>query len=47
MKSKMTVVSLSGDEKAKWDGIFKQTRQRLAQGTFSADLVNRLEALAR
>ena len=47
MKGKMTVVSLSSDERAKWDAIFKQTRTRLAQGTFSADLVSRLEALAR
>jgi TRAP-type C4-dicarboxylate transport system substrate-binding protein len=47
MKSKMTVVSLSADEKSKFDAIFKQTRQRLKQGVFSADLVDRVEALAR
>ncbi len=47
MKGKMTVVTLSADEKSKWDAIFKQTRQRLAQGTFSPDLVAKLEALAR
>jgi TRAP-type C4-dicarboxylate transport system substrate-binding protein len=47
MKGKMTVVTLSGDEKAKWDGIFKQVRQRLSQGTFSPDLVNKLERLAQ
>jgi TRAP-type C4-dicarboxylate transport system substrate-binding protein len=47
MKGKMTVVSLSADEKAKWDAIFKQARARLKQGVFSPDLVDKLEALAR
>ncbi len=47
MKGKMTVVTLSADEKAKWQGIFKQVRQRLAQGTFPADLVSKLEKLAQ
>jgi len=47
LKGKMTVVTLSPDEKAKWDAIFKQTRVRLAQGTYPADLVAKLEALAR
>ena len=47
MKTKMTVVKLSADERAKWEAVFKQTRQRLAQGTFSPDLVAKLEALAK
>ena len=47
MKGKMTVVTLTADQKAKWDGIFKQVRQRLAQGTFSPDLVAKLEGLAK
>jgi TRAP-type C4-dicarboxylate transport system substrate-binding protein len=47
MKSKMTVVKLSADERAKWEAVFKQTRQRLAQGTFSPDLVAKLEGLAK
>jgi TRAP-type C4-dicarboxylate transport system substrate-binding protein len=47
MKSKMTVVNLSADEKAKWDGIFKQVRARLTQGTFSPDLVTKLEGYAK
>jgi TRAP-type C4-dicarboxylate transport system substrate-binding protein len=47
MKTKMTVINLSADEKSKWDGIFKQVRQRLAQGTFSPDLIAKLEALAK
>jgi TRAP-type C4-dicarboxylate transport system substrate-binding protein len=47
IKGKMTVVTLSADEKSKWDGIFRQTRQRLAQGVFPADLVARVEGLAK
>jgi TRAP-type C4-dicarboxylate transport system substrate-binding protein len=47
MKGKMTVVTLSGDEKSKWDAIFKQTRARLKQGVFPADIVDKLEALAK
>ena len=45
LKGKMTVVS-GGDTNA-WQNIFTQVRQRLAQGTFSPDLVAKLEALAR
>ena len=44
---KMTVVNLTDDQKAKWAAVFQQTRDRLKQGTFSPDLVNRLEALAK
>jgi TRAP-type C4-dicarboxylate transport system substrate-binding protein len=47
MKEKMTVVTLSGDEKAKWDAIFKTVHQRLGQSTFSPDLIAKLEALSR
>jgi TRAP-type C4-dicarboxylate transport system substrate-binding protein len=47
MKGKMTVVNLSADDKAKWDAVFKQVRQRLVQGTFSPDLMAKLEALAK
>jgi len=47
MKSKMKVITLSADQKAKWDGVFKQVRARLAQGTFSPDLVSKLEGLAK
>ena len=47
MSGKMTVTKLSPDEKAKWDGVYKQTRQRLAQGTFSPDLVTKLEGYAK
>jgi hypothetical protein len=35
------------DERSKWEAIFKQTRDRLKQGTFPADLINKLEALAK
>ncbi len=47
LKGKMTVVNLSDDEKGKWDGVFKQVRQRLAQGTFDPGLIAKLEQLAR
>lgn len=47
MKGKMTVVTLSADEKSKFTAVYKQTRQRLAQGTFSAELVTKLEGYAR
>ena len=47
MKSKMTVIKLTADERAKWEAVFKQTRQRLAQGTFSPELVAKLEGLAK
>ncbi|WP_257447547.1 TRAP transporter substrate-binding protein DctP [Archangium lipolyticum] len=47
MKTRMTVITLTADERAKWDSVFKQTRQRLAQGTFSPELVAKLEGLAK
>jgi TRAP-type C4-dicarboxylate transport system substrate-binding protein len=47
MKGKMTVVTLTGEEEAKWDSLFKQVRARLAQGTFSPELVSKLEGLAQ
>lgn len=47
LKGKMTVVTLSSDEKTLWDGLFKQARQLLDQGTFSPELVSKLEALAQ
>lgn len=47
MKGKMTVVTLSAAEKAAWEGVYKQVRQRLGQGTFSADLISKLEGLAK
>lgn len=47
MSGKMTVVKLTEDEKRVWDGIFRQVRQRLTQGTFSPDLMSKLEGLAK
>lgn len=46
-RGKMTLSTLSDDDKTKWGAIFKQTRQKLAQGTFSQDLVTRLEAFGQ
>lgn len=45
LKGKMTLVTLSGGEKDAWKGVFKQVRQRLSQGAFSADLVSRVEGM--
>jgi TRAP-type C4-dicarboxylate transport system substrate-binding protein len=47
MKGKMTVVQVSPDDVGKWTGIFKQVRARLSQGTFSPDLVSRIEGYAK
>lgn len=40
-------MSLGHGERAMPQTGFKQTRQRLAQGTFSTDLIAKLEKLAR
>ncbi|MDI3286968.1 TRAP transporter substrate-binding protein DctP [Polyangium sp. 15x6] len=45
LKGKMTVIELTADQKAKWQGLFKQVRGRLAQGTFPADVITKLEGL--
>lgn len=45
LKGKMTVVELSGGEREQWKKIFKDARARMGQGTFSADLVARLEGM--
>ncbi len=45
LKGKMTVVELTSAEQDKWKGVFKQVRGRLAQGTFSPELVSRIEAM--
>jgi TRAP-type transport system periplasmic protein len=47
IKGKMKVVTWSADEKAKWEALFKQARQKLAQGTFSADMVGKIEGYAK
>ncbi len=46
LKGKMTVVTLTSDEKDKWKAIFKQVRVRLSQGTFSSDLVSKIEGFS-
>lgn len=47
LKGKMTVITLSAAEQAKWDALYKQVRQRLSQGTFSPDLITKLEGFAK
>lgn len=46
-KTKMTVVTLSAAEQEAWKTFYAQVRQKLTQGTFSSDLVTRLETLAK
>jgi hypothetical protein len=43
----MKVVTLTAEEKAKSDAVYKQVRQKLAEGTFSPELVTKLETLAK
>jgi TRAP-type C4-dicarboxylate transport system substrate-binding protein len=47
LKGKMKVVTWTADEKAKWEALFKKARQTLAQGTFSADMVSKIEGYAQ
>lgn len=47
LKTKMTVVSLTEAERAKWAALFKGSVQRLAQGTFPPDLIAKLVELAK
>jgi len=47
LKGKMTVVELTADEQGKWNQVFSQVRQRLGQGTFSPDLISKLEGFAK
>lgn len=47
LKGKMTVVTLSADEKAAWASLYKDVRKRLSQGTFAPDLVTKLEGFAK
>lgn len=46
ISKRMTVVKLSGAEKARWNEVFKKVRAKLAQGTFPSGLVSKLEKLA-
>ncbi len=46
LKDRMTVVTLTAEERNWWSGRFKRTRELLAQGTFSPELVTRLESMA-
>ena len=49
LKTKMTVVSLTADEKDAWTAVYKKARQRLgkSKSTFSPDLVKKLERLGK
>jgi TRAP-type C4-dicarboxylate transport system substrate-binding protein len=45
LSGKMTVVKLEESERKRWIDLFAKVRARLAQGTFSPDLVARVERL--
>ncbi|MCA9539560.1 MAG: TRAP transporter substrate-binding protein DctP [Myxococcales bacterium] len=47
LKGEMTVTRPSADAQDQWNAKFRAARRALAQGTYPADLVERLEALAR
>ena len=46
LKKRMTVTEPSAAEQAEWKKVFADARQRLARGTFSPDLVKKVEGLA-
>jgi TRAP-type C4-dicarboxylate transport system substrate-binding protein len=46
LKDRTTVVTLMAEERNGWSGRFTQTRELLAQGTFTPELVTRLESMA-
>lgn len=47
LTGKMTKPTLTAADKEAWKAAFTQVRQRLGQGTFSSDLVTRLEGMSR
>jgi TRAP-type C4-dicarboxylate transport system substrate-binding protein len=47
LKEKMTVVSLSEDDKAAWRPVFEKAIDRLKQGTFDPALVDKLVTIAK
>lgn len=47
LKEKMTVVTLTEDEKKKWANVLIDLGKRLSQGTFSPELVKKLVELAK
>jgi len=47
LQSKMTVSTSNPAQVKEWEEVWKQTRARLAQGTFSPELVAKAELLAR
>lgn len=47
LKSKMTAYESNQAQRDEWAKVFKEVRSRLAKGTFPADLVKRVEDLAK
>ncbi len=46
IKAHMTLVTLTDAERGVWNDTFKKVRQQLGQGTFTSDLVQKLEQMA-
>ena len=46
LKKRMTVIEPTAAELVEWQKVFADARQRLARGTFSPELVKRVEGLA-
>jgi len=47
LKEKMTVVTLTEDEKKKWAVVLIEVGKRLSQGTFAPELLKKLIELAK
>lgn len=47
LKAKMTVYESNQAQRDEWDKVFKEVRSRLGRGTFPADLVKKVEDLAK
>lgn len=47
LKEKMTIVTLTDDEKKKWANVLIDVGKRLSQGTFAPELINKLVELAK
>lgn len=47
LKAKMKVITLTAEQRAAWEVTYKKLRERLGQGTFTPELIAKLEGLAK
>jgi len=47
LKERLTVVAYSADERASWEALYRQARQRLAKTPFTPEFLSQLESLAK